>query len=260
MFVSIHHNAFQGVWGTHTGTCVFYNEQKPKRDAGLAKLFADEMARLTGLRNRGALQDKAYLGYTLHMIRETKPAIPSALCEGGFMDSEIDHPVVTSDEGQRAYAQAVANVCIAYLGLQAEPRRPSVGDPIGGVLYSDVKAFVNGERIPSSNIAGNTFVCVEDLLNYGFTVVWDETARTLSVERNTRNPVIDPLDVEELPPNVKPGDVKCKYLFTDVRTYLSGELVKAFNIGGRTLIWFDLLGRYGNVSWDEETRELRLVF
>jgi len=125
LFVSIHHNAFTGTWNTATGVEVLFNRDKPRRDADLAKLFADEMAKLTGLRNRGAKQDFQSLGITLHMVRETLPAIPSVLCEGGFMDGTIDYPIITSGKGQRAYAQAVANICISYLKLQVRKQAAS---------------------------------------------------------------------------------------------------------------------------------------
>jgi hypothetical protein len=62
--------------------------------------------------------DKIYPNAGFHMIRETIPTIPSILIEGGFMDSLIDYPIITLESGQRAYAQAVTNVCISYLKLQ----------------------------------------------------------------------------------------------------------------------------------------------
>jgi len=118
LFISIHHNANTGIWGNWTGVETYSHPSKPKRDADLAKLFVDEMSRLTGLRNRGAKQAD------FHMIRETKSTIPSVLCEGGFMDSTIDEPVIISERGQKAYAQAVANVCISYLNLQKKTASP----------------------------------------------------------------------------------------------------------------------------------------
>jgi len=110
--ISIHHNATTGNWNAATGVEVFSHPNKPKRDAELAKLFVDEMAKFVGLRNRGAKQDN------LHMVRETNSEIPSVLCEGGFMDGMVDYQVITTDKGQRAYAQAVANTCVSFLGLK----------------------------------------------------------------------------------------------------------------------------------------------
>jgi len=129
LFVSIHHNANTGNWGTWTYVVGFYHYKKP-RDKDLAATFAAEVSKQTGIRNNGAWSDdRIYPGAGYHMIRETNAAIPSVLIEGGFMDSSNDYPIITSDKGQRAYAQAVANVCISFLGLQ---KKNSGGEPIMG--------------------------------------------------------------------------------------------------------------------------------
>ena len=117
LFISIHHNGNTGNWGTWSYVCTFYNVNKPQRDVDLAVILAAEISKLTGIKNSGGLPDTKSAVGSLHMVRETKPAIPSVLCEGGFMDSTIDYPIITSEKGQRAYAQAVANVAISYLGL-----------------------------------------------------------------------------------------------------------------------------------------------
>ena len=132
-----------------------------------------------------------------------------------------------------------------------------VGDPIGDVLYSDIVAYINGNAIPTSVIKGKTLVIVEDLAKYGFNVNWDNKARTLKVELN-KNKKITPLYVVKDTVN-KPGTVKCQYVATDIKTYLSGVEVESFNINGSTFINFELLKRYGTISWDGKTRELKLT-
>ena len=448
LFISIHHNANTGQWGEWTGTCAFYSLNKPQRDADLAKALSDEMQKQVGLKNRGALQDYSYLGFTLHMLRETNPMIPSVLIEGGFMDSIVDYPVITSENGQRAYAQAVANVCISYLNLPSgestkkidesqvvsimgdsvlhpaqmaafllsknpkpalssgctalqlaehyisegnadgvrgdiafcqamqetgyfkfggdvlpeqnnycglgatnttakgkgawfespqmgvraqiqhlkayaskdalrnpcidprfshvsrgiaphwsdlngrwafpgnnygqsilkiynsvanyknytvnnpidnpviQPDKPKNGDPLGDVFYSDITAYINGNAIPASVIKDKTLVAVEDLANYGFDIIWNNGDRTLQVERN-ENKKIKPLTVEkDINP---PGTIKCKYVYTDIKTYLSGEETESFSIDGFTLIDFELLKKYGTLNWRPVARELHLT-
>ena len=121
--ISVHHNANTGQWGTWGGVEVFSHPNKPKRDADLAKLFTDEMAKLTGLRNRGAKQAN------FAMVRDTRNTIPSVLTEGGFMDSTTDYPVITTERGQRAQAQAIANICISYLKLQKKTAPQTVLAP-----------------------------------------------------------------------------------------------------------------------------------
>lgn len=110
-FVSIHHNGLKGKWGNHTGTEVYSHTNGSKEDKKLAKLLAPKIAKETGLKNRGAKAKE--LG-----VLTCNANIPAVLCEGGFMDSTIDNPVITSEKGQRAYAKAVADGVIEYLQLE----------------------------------------------------------------------------------------------------------------------------------------------
>ena len=132
-----------------------------------------------------------------------------------------------------------------------------VGDPLGDVVYSDITAYINGYAIPTSVIQGVTLVVVEDLARYGFNVNWDGKARTLKVEVG-KNKKFDPLPVVKNT-TYKPGTFKCKYMYTDIRTYISGQLVKSYAIQGVTLIDFELLAKYGKLSWDGKTREIKLT-
>ena len=134
---------------------------------------------------------------------------------------------------------------------------PQNGEPIGDVLYSDITAYINGNAIPTSVINGKTLVTVEDLARYGFDVVWNKNDRTLKVELN-KNKKINPLPVVKDITH-KSGTFKCKYVYTDIKTYLSGEVVESFAINGVTLIDFELLAKYGSLKWDGKAREIRLV-
>ena len=112
LFVSIHHNAFNGVLGTHTGVEVFVHPNGSAQSRNIANLIAPRLAANTGLRNRGVKTAAwAVLGLPAN--------IPAILVEGGFMDSRIDVPVIESTSGQRAYAKAVADSVIQFLGLTA---------------------------------------------------------------------------------------------------------------------------------------------
>lgn len=110
VMVSIHHNAYQSKWGKHTGVGVYTDKEATAQDRKLAELICDKLAKNTGLRNRGVKKANFTVIY--------QNTIPAVLVEGGFMDSTIDYPVITSDEGQTAYAKAVADGLIEYLGLK----------------------------------------------------------------------------------------------------------------------------------------------
>ena len=108
LFVSIHHNAV-GVssWSTATGVETYWHTYGTANDKKVATLIQGKLASKTGLRNRGVKQAQfAVLGCKSDAI----------LVEGGFMDGR-DYDYITSDKGQQAYAEAVAEGIIEYLGL-----------------------------------------------------------------------------------------------------------------------------------------------
>lgn len=112
-FVSIHHNAYNGKWNNVTGTEVYHHTNGSNEDKALAKLLAPKIATETGLKNRGV--KKAQFA-----VLTCNANIPAVLCEGGFMDSKKDNPVITSEKGQRSYAKAVADGIIEYLKLEKQ--------------------------------------------------------------------------------------------------------------------------------------------
>ena len=130
-----------------------------------------------------------------------------------------------------------------------------VGDVLGDVKYTDIVAFINGHAIPSHNINGYTYICVEDLMRYGFAVDWDYNAKMLNVE--WKNKKFEPIKVKK--ETGLTGTFKCNYYYTNIKTYLSGTEVPSYNINGETLIHFDLLEQYGTVVWDGKARTISLL-
>lgn len=108
--VSIHHNAFKGVWCTATGVGVFVDRKATDADMELARLIQSRLPAYTGLKDRGIKKANFTVIY--------QNAIPAVLVEGGFMDNKKDYAVITSDAGQTAYAKAVAEALIVFLKLE----------------------------------------------------------------------------------------------------------------------------------------------
>lgn len=109
VFVSIHHNAYTGKWNKATGVETFVDKKYTEEDMRLAKCIQKRLPGYTGLYDRGVKKENWYV------INQNKT--PAVLTEGGFMDSEIDYPVITSEAGQKGYARAIAEGLIEYLGL-----------------------------------------------------------------------------------------------------------------------------------------------
>ena len=153
----------------------------------------------------------------------------------------------------------IACVVVVALFSVISPYKASAlqnGDVLGNVLYSDIVAYINGYAVPTSIINGVTLVVVEDLAHYGFDVVWNQSARTLRADLNTSKK-FTPIDV---PINTRPsGTVKGQYFYTDIKTYMAGLVVDSYAISGVTLMDFELLKRYGTLTWNNTLRELRLV-
>lgn len=116
-FVSIHHNAYNGKWNKATGVEVFVDKSYTAKDMKLAEAIYKNLPNYTGLKGRGIKKEN----WTV--INQNK--VPAVLVEGGFMDSTIDYPVITSDKGQDAYARAVAEGLIEFLGLKKKVKKTS---------------------------------------------------------------------------------------------------------------------------------------
>lgn len=108
--VSIHHNAFTGKWGSANGVEIYVDKNNTSADMKLAKAIYKNLPKYTGLKSRGIKK----ANWTV--INQNK--IPTVLVEGGFMDNRGDYAVITSAKGQKAYAKAVAEGLIEFLGLK----------------------------------------------------------------------------------------------------------------------------------------------
>lgn len=110
VFVSIHHNAYNGKWNDATGVEVYTDKNPTQKDIELAEAIYKNLPSYTGLKGRGIKRENWWV------INQNR--IPAVLCEGGFMDSNNDYKVITSEQGQDGYAKAVAEGLIAFLQLK----------------------------------------------------------------------------------------------------------------------------------------------
>ena len=152
-FVSIHHNAFTGNWNDATGVEIYTDRDYTEADEKLANAIYKNLPNYTGLKGRGIKR----ANWTV--INQNQ--IPAVLVEGGFMDSNNDYKVITSEEGQLGYARAVAEGVIEFLELKkvaqttksiADLANEVIAGKYGvgearkqalGSLYNEVQAKVN---------------------------------------------------------------------------------------------------------------------
>lgn len=130
-------------------------------------------------------------------------------------------------------------------------------DKVGYSVYTDIIASINDYNIASYNIDGYTAVVAEDLRNYGFDVIWNEGARTLSITRGNSNHVASTY----IAPTVSKAQIgkKANDIYsTDIQTYINNNWVQSYNIGGKTIVRFDDLSVFGAINYNDNRRRLDL--
>ena len=152
----------------------------------------------------------------------------------------------------------LALTCIILCSFLISVSAINIGDVVNHTVYTDIVAKINGYDIASFNIDGYTAVVAEDLRNYGFTVNWVDSERALYITLNPGTAEITSTYKAPFVSQSQVGAKACDVLYTDIKTYIEGQLVKSHNIGGQTAIYFDDLASYGNVSFDNSTRILSL--
>ena len=131
------------------------------------------------------------------------------------------------------------------------------GAVINKTVYTDIIASINDYNIASFNIDGYTAVVAEDLRNYGFDVQWKPEERALYITRANTNNVASTYIAPEISQS-QIGKKAFDVIATDIKTYINGNLVTSYNIGGQTIIYFNDLAVFGGVSYSDATRRLDL--
>lgn len=117
--ISIHHNirgdgSFQAGKDT-TGVEVFIGTDYTEDSKDLASMILTNMVNNTQMRNRGL--KTADLGMC------AAKTFPTILCEGGFMNNEMDSQYIRTDKGQKAYAKAISSALIKFFELTKDPSK-----------------------------------------------------------------------------------------------------------------------------------------
>ncbi|MEE0867716.1 MAG: hypothetical protein UIL37_05365 [Clostridia bacterium] len=131
----------------------------------------------------------------------------------------------------------------------------NIGDVIGNVLATDIVTYVNGQYVPSYNIAGRTAILTQALCEeMEFSVYFDEETRVLTISDSeyaggTKAEMGLPVTAEQI------GKVVGKVYYTDIVAKYNNTVLESFNIGGLTCVYADELAKLcGEYIWDEEAR------
>ncbi len=133
------------------------------------------------------------------------------------------------------------------------------GTVIGSALRTNITAAINGHAIPSFNVDGYTYIVAEDLKDYGFAVYFDNSTRTLAINRDNSKTDVTRNYVKPYVPKSEVGIKEHNIVATDIVTYLDNNYAQSYNINGLTIIPFNELGRYGAVYYDNATRVISVT-
>jgi N-acetylmuramoyl-L-alanine amidase len=144
VFISAHHNANTGKWGTWTGTETYVNSPKSANPNSmkLANKVHPKVVKAYGLRDRG-IKDEGF-----YVIKYTNMA--AILVEGGYMDSSIDIKKLRDSKVLAAAGKAIADGVADYLDLKLKPVKKPVVTPSnskqhvvekGDTFYSIAKKY-----------------------------------------------------------------------------------------------------------------------
>lgn len=126
--------------------------------------------------------------------------------------------------------------------------RANVGDIVSEIYSTDILTYVDNVPIQGYSINGKTMICLEDLENYGFSVMYNDSIRTLIVtktgERDKEyNPYIE---------RGKVGDIIGYVVETDIKAIVNGKYANAYAINGKMVAAVEDLGTYNEVAWSPE--------
>ncbi len=116
IYISFHHNALNGKWGTHTGVETYHHKGSIKGKE-LAELIHKVVV------NTYDLTDRKIKTSNLHITRET--SMPSILIEGGFMDSTIDIVKLRDDKVLDNVGREVAKAIAKHFKLELKEAKKS---------------------------------------------------------------------------------------------------------------------------------------
>lgn len=114
IYLSFHHNAYQGKWANHTGSETYYYDkwnQWTDKSRQLATEVQSAIVKAYKLKDRGVKR------YNFHICREMR--CPSILIESGYMDSEIDIKVMR----QSAYTERLGRFVAQQVAMLYQLKR-----------------------------------------------------------------------------------------------------------------------------------------
>jgi hypothetical protein len=153
--------------------------------------------------------------------------------------------------------KAAAALTAVVLALSPATLASAAPADRGAVLYTDIRAYINGVELPYYLMDTSTAaVAVTDLTNYGFDLLTNAQAKTVTLTFNP-NKVTSALPTVEAAGRV--GAQAYRFFSTDWKVYIQGKAVPCYNIAGRLSVAFSALDVFGSRMWDQNTKTTKLT-
>lgn len=153
LYLSYHHNANTGVWGTWTGTETLVQPGCSAKSREYANIIHAVQLGVYGLRDRGVKEQN------LHITRETH--CPAVLMEGGYMDSVIDIKKLRDNSVLENSGKSIADAIAKHHNLKKKAVKPVAVKP---VTKPAAKPSVSG-KVTHKVVDGDTLYAIS--MKYG---------------------------------------------------------------------------------------------
>lgn len=134
-----------------------------------------------------------------------------------------------------------------------------VGDRVGKVTYTDISAYINHYPIVSYTYDGGTVVYADDLVNYGFNVVYNDAARSLNITPDKSQTTLRRWRVFK---NADFVMQRWDYaVYSDISVYLNGVWIPSCATEFGVLVKLEDLASEAigtGFTWDDSTRSAKL--
>ena len=133
----------------------------------------------------------------------------------------------------------------------------AIGDVVSPIYSTDILTVVDGLPIRGYAIDRQTMIALEDLRDYGFTINYDDSIRTVFIDK-TYEPTPEFLPQIE---RGRVGEISGYTLETDIKAYVNGKFIDTQAIDGKVVAVAEQLGTdaYGmSYSYDDSVRTLYL--
>lgn len=199
IYVSFHHNANTGDWGTWTGTETYTHLIASSNSDRLAALVQPELIKAYGLRDRGLKKAD------FHILRETW--MPAILTEGGYMDSSID------------ILKLRDNTVLANAGINTAKAVSVYGNLVKKPALQDTKhTVVSGDTLWALSVKYNSTVddikiwngLTSNTINIGMVLIVKKHKATVVAPKPVKpsKPIVKPISKPIAKPKPKPTGIE----------------------------------------------------